>query len=90
MSNAEYPEWSKDELEGLEARKLSWINMLHDLGHDKRCWDDLKIGDTLSERVFGSHSIASFTTEWRAFLMNTWGTTMATAKAEIELPKRAD
>jgi hypothetical protein len=28
----------------------------------------------LPERVFGPHSIASFTTEWRAYIVNTWGT----------------
>jgi N-terminal half of MaoC dehydratase len=74
MANAEDPEWSKDELEALEERKLGWIKMLHALGHDKRFWDDANIGDALPERVFGPHSIASFTTEWRAFIVNTWGT----------------
>jgi N-terminal half of MaoC dehydratase len=74
MANAEDPEWSKDELEALEERKLGWIKMLHALGHDKRYWDDANVGDALPERVFGPHSIASFTTEWRAFIVNTWGT----------------
>ncbi|MFZ2172501.1 MAG: acyl dehydratase, partial [Rhodococcus sp. (in: high G+C Gram-positive bacteria)] len=31
-------------------------------------------GDTLPRRVIGPHSIASFTTEYRAFLFNIWGT----------------
>jgi hypothetical protein len=70
----EEPVWSEHELEALEERKLGWINMLHDLGHKQRWWDDVKVGDTLTERVFGTHSIASFTTEWRAYLVNTWGT----------------
>jgi hypothetical protein len=48
--------------------------MLHDLGHEKRYWDDVSIEDELPERVFGPHSIATFTTEWRAYLVNTWGT----------------
>ena len=48
--------------------------MLHDLGHKERWWDDVKIGDQLPERVFGPHSVASFATEWRAYLVNTWGT----------------
>ncbi len=74
MENTEDPEWSKDELAALEDRKFAWIRMLHDLGHDKRYWDDVSVGDALTERVFGPHSIASFTTEWRAFLVNTWGT----------------
>ncbi|HEX7853300.1 MAG TPA: MaoC family dehydratase N-terminal domain-containing protein [Sphingobium sp.] len=70
----EDPSWTDEELDALEDRKFSWIKMLHDLGHKERWWDDVAIGDQLPERVFGPHSIASFATEWRAFLVNTWGT----------------
>jgi acyl dehydratase len=69
----EEPEWSDDELAALEDRKFSWIKMLHDLGHKERWWDDVNVGDQLPERVFGPHSVPTFTTEWRAFIMNTWG-----------------
>ena len=48
--------------------------MLHDLGHKERWWDDVAVGDQLPERVFGPHSIVSFTTEWRSYLFSTWGT----------------
>jgi hypothetical protein len=47
--------------------------MLHELGHGKRYWDDVNIGDELPERVFGPHSVVSFTTEWRAYIMTNWG-----------------
>lgn len=67
------PVWSDEELDELEDRKFAWIQMLHELGHRERWWDDVQVGDTLPERVFGPHSVASFTTEWRAFIMNTWG-----------------
>jgi len=70
----EDPVWNEAEIAALEDRKFKWIQMLHDLGHKERWWDDVKIGDELPERVFGPHSIASFTTEWRAYLVNTWGT----------------
>ena len=60
------PEWSDDEIEAIEERKLGWIQMLRDLGHKERWWDDVNVGDQLPERVFGPHSVASFTTEWRA------------------------
>ena len=66
--------WTDEELAALEDRKFTWIQMLHDLGHKERWWDDVKVGDQLPERVFGPHSVASFTTEWRAYLVNTWGT----------------
>jgi hypothetical protein len=41
------------------------------------------VGDDLPERVFGIHTIASFTTEWRAYIVNTWGT-MNLRKQDLE------
>lgn len=70
----EEPVWSDEEIAALEDRKFAWIQMLHDLGHKERWWDDVQIGDKLPERVFGPHSVASFTTEWRAYIINNWGT----------------
>jgi len=75
QSQLEDPVWTAEELAAIEDRKFAWIKMLHDLGHSERWWDDVKVGDQLPERVFGPHSIASFATEWRAFIVNTWGTT---------------
>ncbi len=75
MSETEDPQWSDDQLEGIEERKLEYIAMLHQLGHNKRYWDEVNVGDKLATRVFGPHSIVSFTTEWRAYLFTTWGTT---------------
>jgi len=69
----EAPVWSDDEVASFEERRLAWGQMMIDLGHDKRWWDDVNVGDHLPERVFGPHSVASFTTEWRAYLMNVWG-----------------
>jgi acyl dehydratase len=74
MSQAKEPVWTAEELARIEDRKFGWIQMMHDLGHGKRWWDDVRIGDELPERVFGPHSIASFATEWRAYIVNTWGT----------------
>lgn len=66
------PEWTDAQLEDVEKRKFEYIKSLHDLGHGKRWWDDVKIGDALPVRVIGPHSIASFTTEWRAYLFTIW------------------
>ena len=74
LSEAEDPVWTEDEIAALEDRKFAWVQMLHDLGHKERWWDDVNVGDQLPERVFGPHSIASFTTEWRAYLFTIWGT----------------
>jgi N-terminal half of MaoC dehydratase len=70
----EEPVWSDEELASIEDRAFAWVKMLHDLGHKQRWWDDVNIGDKLPERVFGPHSVASFATEWRAYLVNVWGT----------------
>lgn len=72
LDATEDPEWTDEELANLEERKYDWIKMLHELGHGKRYWDDVKVGDKLPTRIIGPHSIASFTTEWRAYLFTTW------------------
>ena len=66
------PEWTDSQLAKLEDEKFQYIQMLHDLGHGKRYWNDVTVGDKLPSRVIGVHSIASFTTEWRAYIFTTW------------------
>jgi hypothetical protein len=75
LTATEDPEWTDRELADIEERKLEYIDMMHALGHGKRCWDDARIGEQLPVRVFGPHSIASFATEWRSYLFTAWGTT---------------
>ena len=72
LDATEDPEWTDQQLLQLEEEKFSWIRMLHELGHGKRYWDEVKVGDKLPTRVIGPHSIASFTTEWRAYLFTIW------------------
>jgi len=72
LKASEDPEWTDEQLEEIEGRKLEYIKALHELGHRKRHWDDVKVGDSLPTRVFGPHSIVSFTTEWRAYLFTIW------------------
>lgn len=69
---ADDPAWTDQELANLEDQKYDWIKMMHDLGHGKRYWDDVNVGDKLPKRVIGPHSIASFTTEWRAYIFTLW------------------
>ena len=75
LTGAEDPEWTDKELAEIEERKLEYINAMHELGHGKRYWDEVNLKDKLPVRVFGPHSIASFATEWRAYIFTTWGTT---------------
>jgi acyl dehydratase len=72
LTGTEDPEWTDEQLEQLEQQKFEYIKSLHDLGHGKRYWDDVKVGDKLPTRIFGPHSIASLTTEWRAYLFTLW------------------
>jgi acyl dehydratase len=67
------PEWTDDELEKLAAVKAQFIEQIQSLGHDKRLIGSVSVGDRLAPNVLGPHSLASFTTEWRAFPMNAWG-----------------
>jgi len=38
------PEWTDAQLAELETQKFDYIKTLHDLGHGKRYWDDIKVG----------------------------------------------
>jgi hypothetical protein len=66
-------DWSDDELAKLDEVKGGFIRQIHELGHDKRLIGSVSVGDRLASNVLGPHSLASFTTEWRAFPMNAWG-----------------
>ncbi len=66
--------WSDQQLEELEKKKMDYYQSFLDLGHDKRLF--VKVGDKLPTRPIGPHSIASFTTEWRAYGMQVWGATV--------------
>ncbi|MFV8817584.1 FAS1-like dehydratase domain-containing protein [Haliea sp. E17] len=73
LTQTDDPAWTDEELADIETRKLEYINMMHELGHGRRFWDDCNVGDALPVRVFGPHSVASFATEWRSYLMTVWG-----------------
>jgi hypothetical protein len=72
LKATEDPQWADDDLAKLEERKFEYVKMMHELGHGKRYWDDVNIGDKLPVRVFGPHSVVSFATEWRAYLFTLW------------------
>lgn len=66
------PEWSEEELIKLEEIKIEFIKSLRALGHNKRLYDSVNVGDTVPTNVLGPHSLASFATEWRAYPMTIW------------------
>ena len=51
--------------------KLEYDQSGLDLRHEKRLF--VKVDDRLPVRPIGPHTIATFTTEWRSYLMTIWG-----------------
>lgn len=74
-SAAADPEWTDEQLAALEERKLAFIDQIQSLGHGKRLFSSVAVGDLLAEHILGPHSLASFATEWRAYPMTIWGAT---------------
>ncbi|WP_433526023.1 FAS1-like dehydratase domain-containing protein [Nocardia pseudovaccinii] len=68
----EVKRWTELELNEIAVLRHEWL-MSNRLGISPH-FDEVEVGDTLPRRVLGPHSIASFTTEYRAFLFNIWGT----------------
>ena len=66
------PEWSEQQIEDIEKQKFEYYRSFLDLGHDRRSF--VKVGDRLQTRPIGPHTLMSFTTEWRSYLMTVWGT----------------
>jgi len=64
------PEWTEDQLMEVEERKFEYFKTVQDLGHDRRLF--VSEGDALPERLIGPHTVATFTSEWRAFQMTIW------------------
>jgi len=73
FSESKERSWTDQELEDLEKQKMDYYQSFLDLGHQKRLF--VKKGDKLSTRPIGPHTIMSFTTEWRSYLMTVWGAT---------------
>ncbi|MEN8182515.1 MAG: MaoC family dehydratase N-terminal domain-containing protein [Myxococcota bacterium] len=69
--NDREPSWSDEQLADIEKQKFEYYQSVHDLGHDRRLF--VKEGDRLSRRPIGPHTLMSFTTEWRSYLMTVWG-----------------
>ena len=76
--------WTKAELAEVDKIRHDWI--LSNREGKSPHWEEVSVGDKLPRRVIGPHSIASFTTEYRAFLFNIWGTFHWTAPEGVEDP----
>jgi N-terminal half of MaoC dehydratase len=76
------PEWTPERIADLDAKRVAWIRS--GTGRRRKTWDEVAVGEALPTRPIGPHTIASFTTEWRAFTMTVWGATMHDDDKHIE------
>jgi acyl dehydratase len=65
------PRWTQALLDKVYQERYDWILSGRE-GRTPR-FSDVPIGHRLPRRVIGPHSVASFTTEYRAFIFNIWG-----------------
>ena len=79
FSETKDPEWTDEQLAELEEKKMDYYRSFLDLGHEKRLF--VKVGDKLPTQLIGPHTIMSFTTEWRSYLMTVWGSSYEEGKS---------
>jgi acyl dehydratase len=63
--------WTVAELQQIEKIRLDWI--LSNREGRSPHFEEIEVGDRLPRRVIGPHSVATFTTEYRAFITDAWG-----------------
>lgn len=78
------PNWTAEQLAEINKVRLNWI--LSNRDGVSPLFADVKVGDRLPRRVIGPHSIASFATEYRAFIFNAWGSTRLVTPAGVKDP----
>ena len=76
--------WTRSELVEIEKIRHAWL--ISNREGKSPHFEEVQIGDKLPRRVIGPHSIASFTTEYRAFRENMWGGFYWTAPEGVEDP----
>lgn len=68
----EEPQWTDDALAQIVEQRRAYLETIHGLGHERRNWSDVSVDDELPVSVMGPHSVASFATEWRAYIFTSW------------------
>lgn len=67
----EVKRWTAAELAEVDKIRHAWL--LSNRQGKSPHFEEVRVGDKMPKRVLGPHSIASFTTEYRAFVFNIWG-----------------
>lgn len=79
---APVPTWTQDDLDRIGRERLDWIRSFRDAS--QRHWSEAAVGEHLPTRPVGPHTIQSFSTEWRAFIMTVWGASRHEGPDHIE------
>jgi acyl dehydratase len=78
--------WSAEEHAKILRVRMDWI--LSNREGNTPHFDDVKVGDKLTRRVIGPHSIVTFALESRAHRQNIWGTYRWNAPKGVKDPAR--
>jgi acyl dehydratase len=78
------PRWTRDQLLEVERERLAWL-LSNREGRTPR-FEAVPIGHRLLRRVIGPHTLASFATEYRAFVFNVWGSFRWVAPPGVQDP----
>jgi hypothetical protein len=71
QQQAPRPTWTENQLVDIDKQRITWITT--GSGGSGRRASDVSVGEKLVTRPIGPHTIATFTTEWRAFPFTVWG-----------------
>ena len=72
FSEEQDPTWSEEQLIEIERKKMDYFEQLKVQIQQRKL--NVQAGEQFPERLIGPHSVASFTTEWRAFPFTIWHT----------------
>ena len=78
------PRWTREQLLAVERERTAWI-MSNREGRTPR-FEEVQLGARLPRRVIGPHTLASFATEYRAFVFNVWGSFRWVAPRAVDDP----
>ncbi len=84
QSAGKAPSWTSEQIAAIDRERLDWM-LSNREGRTPR-FTEVRVGDRLKRRVIGPHSLASFATEYRAFIFNIWGTFRWTAPEGVKDP----
>lgn len=65
------PTWTEEQIRAFEQKKLDYYRTFQALGHGRRV--GVAAGDKLPQRLIGPHTLLTFATEYRSFIMSVWG-----------------